>query len=96
MAGAALSALLAPRDLVIASGVAFLLSELADLVAYTPLQRRGLILAVALSGVAGLVVDSIVFLQLAFGDLGVLAGQGSAKGVDGAAVAAGDRLAARA
>jgi uncharacterized PurR-regulated membrane protein YhhQ (DUF165 family) len=75
LAGAALSALLAPPALVIASAVAFLLSEFADLAVYTPLARRGLVLAVVTSGVAGLVVDSIVFLWLAFGSLDFLAGQ---------------------
>jgi uncharacterized PurR-regulated membrane protein YhhQ (DUF165 family) len=75
LAGAALSALLAPPALVIASAVAFLLSEFADLAVYTPLARRGLVLAVVTSGVAGLVVDSIVFLWLAFGSLDFLPGQ---------------------
>jgi uncharacterized PurR-regulated membrane protein YhhQ (DUF165 family) len=75
LAGAALSALLAPPALVIASAVAFLLSEFADLAVYTPLARRGLVLAVVTSGVAGLVVDSIVFLWLAFGSLVFLPGQ---------------------
>jgi hypothetical protein len=75
LAGAALSALLAPPSLVVASAAAFLVSEAADLAVYTPLQRRGLVLAVALSGVAGLVLDSLVFLLLAFGSLDFLAGQ---------------------
>jgi uncharacterized PurR-regulated membrane protein YhhQ (DUF165 family) len=75
LAGAALSALLAPPALVIASAVAFLLSEFADLGVYTPLARRGLVLAVVASGVAGLIVDSIVFLWLAFGSLDFLSGQ---------------------
>ncbi|MEA2966341.1 MAG: queuosine precursor transporter, partial [Alphaproteobacteria bacterium] len=67
--------LLAPPALVIASAVAFLLSEFADLGVYTPLARRGLVLAVVASGLAGLVVDSIVFLWLAFGSLDFLSGQ---------------------
>ena len=75
LAGAALSALLAPPALVIASAVAFLLSEFADLGVYTPLARRGLMLAVIVSSFVGLVVDSIVFLWLAFGSLDFLAGQ---------------------
>lgn len=75
LAGAALSAFLAPPALVIASAVAFLLSEFADLAVYTPLQRRRLVLAVAASGAVGLVVDSVVFLWLAFGSLDYLAGQ---------------------
>jgi queuosine precursor transporter len=73
--GAGLSATFAPPSLVIASAVAFLLSEAADLCVYTPLQRRQFILAVVVSSFAGLVVDSIVFLYLAFGSLQFLAGQ---------------------
>ncbi|MBK1658232.1 VUT family protein [Paracraurococcus ruber] len=75
LAGTALSALLAPPALVLASAAAFLLSEAADLAIYTPLQRRGLVRAVAASSVAGLLVDSLVFLWLAFGSLDFLAGQ---------------------
>ena len=41
--GTLLSAALAPGALVLASGVAFLLSECADFAVYTPLQRRGLV-----------------------------------------------------
>lgn len=75
LAGALLSALLAPRALVVASGSAFLLSEFADFAVYTPLQAKRLVLAVLLSGLVGLVVDSVVFLYLAFGSLEFLAGQ---------------------
>ena len=75
LAGAAISALLAPPSLVIASAVAFLLSEFADLAVYTPLARRRLIAAVVASSLVGLVVDSIVFLWLAFGSLDFLLGQ---------------------
>jgi hypothetical protein len=74
-AGAVLSALLAPPALVAASATAFALSELADFAVYTPLQRKRLITAVVASSLVGLVVDSIVFLQLAFGSLDYLAGQ---------------------
>jgi uncharacterized PurR-regulated membrane protein YhhQ (DUF165 family) len=80
LAGTALSALLAPRSLIIASGTAFLLSEFADLAVYTPLARRRLVAAVVTSSVVGLVVDSIVFLWLAFGSLEFLAGQVVGKG----------------
>ena len=73
--GSALSALLAPAPLVFASALAFLLSEAADFAIYTPLQRRGLLLAVVLSSCVGLVVDSVVFLSLAFGSLAFLPGQ---------------------
>jgi queuosine precursor transporter len=74
-AGAVLSAFVAPPALVMASTTAFLLSELADFAVYTPLQERRLILAVFASSAVGLVVDSILFLYLAFGSLDFLAGQ---------------------
>ena len=73
--GAALSAAVAPPSLVIASAVAFLMSELADFAVYTPLQRRRFVTAVVASGLVGLVIDSVVFLELAFGSLEFLAGQ---------------------
>ena len=72
--GAGLSALLSPQ-LALASGSAFLLSELADLAVYTPLRRRRWLLAVGLSNMVGLVVDSALFLALAFGSLELLLGQ---------------------
>jgi queuosine precursor transporter len=73
--GTGISALLAPASLVFASGIAFLLSEFADLAVYTPLARRRLVAAVITSSFVGLVVDSIVFLWLAFGSLDFLFGQ---------------------
>jgi len=75
LAGAWISAAIAPASLVLASAAAFLISELADFAVYTPLARRRLVLAVIASSLVGLVVDSIVFLWLAFGSLDFLAGQ---------------------
>jgi uncharacterized PurR-regulated membrane protein YhhQ (DUF165 family) len=75
LVGAAISALIAPPALVWASGTAFLLSEFADFAVYTPLARRRLVAAVVASSMVGLVVDSIVFLWLAFGSLEFLLGQ---------------------
>ena len=72
--GAALSALLSPQ-LALASGTAFLLSELADLAVYTPLRERHWLAAVAVSNTVGLLVDSVLFLLLAFGSLDFLPGQ---------------------
>lgn len=72
--GAALSALVSP-GFALASGTAFLFSELADLLVYTPLRERRWLTAVALSNVVGFVIDSILFLSLAFGSLDFLAGQ---------------------
>jgi uncharacterized PurR-regulated membrane protein YhhQ (DUF165 family) len=59
----------------LASAAAFLFSELADLAVYTPLERRNWLAAVTLSNTVGLVVDSILFLSLAFGSLAFLPGQ---------------------
>lgn len=78
--GAVLSWFVSPMGLVVASVIAFVLSEVADFAVYTPLQRRGLVLAVAASGIVGVVVDSLLFLSLAFGSLDFLAGQIIGKG----------------
>jgi uncharacterized PurR-regulated membrane protein YhhQ (DUF165 family) len=59
----------------IASGVAFLTSELADFAVYTPLRERHWLGAVTLSNTVGLTIDSALFLFLAFGSLDFLAGQ---------------------
>ena len=73
--GAALSGAIAPPSLVVASTVAFFFSELADFLVYTPLQRRRFVTAVVASSLVGLVVDSIIFLWLAFSSLEFLGGQ---------------------
>lgn len=73
--GAVLSVAVASPWLAIASGTAFLLSEMADLFVYTPLRRRQLGMAVLASGAVGAAVDSAAFLWLAFGSLDYLAGQ---------------------
>lgn len=62
--GTVLSVLVSPR-LAVASGTAFLFSELVDFAVYTPLQERRFVLAVVLSGIVGSVVDSVIFLSLA-------------------------------
>jgi uncharacterized PurR-regulated membrane protein YhhQ (DUF165 family) len=72
--GAALSALVAPQ-FALASGTAFLVSELADFAVYTPLRQQHWIGAVAASNVVGLLMDSALFLSLAFGSLDFLPGQ---------------------
>lgn len=72
--GAALSAFVSPA-FAIASGVAFLVSEFADLVVYTPLRARNWYGAVVASNAVGLVIDSAIFLWLAFGSFQFLAGQ---------------------
>jgi uncharacterized PurR-regulated membrane protein YhhQ (DUF165 family) len=72
--GAALSVAISPA-FALASGVAFLASELADLAVYTPLAEKTWTGAVVLSNTVGLVVDSWLFLTLAFGSTEFLAGQ---------------------
>ncbi len=62
-------------SLAIASGLAFLVSELADLAVYEPIRKRGWLPAVVASNVVGLFVDSLLFLWLAFGSLTFLWGQ---------------------
>jgi len=72
--GAGLSAVFSP-ELALASASVFLASELLDLVVYTPLRRRGMVLAMAASNTVGIAVDSVLFLWLAFGSLDFLTGQ---------------------
>ena len=74
VAGALLSALVSPR-FALASGGAFLLSETADFLVYTPLRERSRLLAMMFSNVIGDTVDSALFLLLAFGSLHFLVGQ---------------------
>ena len=74
-AGVAISFVVVPPALALASAAAFALSELSDFAVYTPLVRRGFALAVVLSCIAGAAVDSAAFLWLAFGSLQHVAGQ---------------------
>jgi uncharacterized PurR-regulated membrane protein YhhQ (DUF165 family) len=78
LAGVVLGALLSAAlsgPLAVASGVAFALSELADWAVYAPLRERSRPMAVLASGLVGLVIDSALFLWLAFGSLDFIAGQ---------------------
>lgn len=59
----------------LASATAFVLSELADFAVYEPLRQRQWLAAAGASNVVGAVVDSVLFLWLAFGSLDHLAGQ---------------------
>jgi hypothetical protein len=72
--GAAISAALSAQ-LALASGLAFLFSELADFVIYTPLRQRNWLGAVVASNTVGVVIDSALFLWLAFGSFEFLPGQ---------------------
>lgn len=75
IAGAILSAFFAPPALVVASIAAFALAEFADLAVYTPLRHKNFGLAVLASGIVGSIIDSAVFLWLAFGSLAFIEGQ---------------------
>jgi uncharacterized PurR-regulated membrane protein YhhQ (DUF165 family) len=74
VAGASLSVLTSP-GVAVASGAAFLVSELADMAVYTPLHRNRPYLAVMLSNTVGAVIDSWIFLYLAFGSIAYWRGQ---------------------
>jgi uncharacterized PurR-regulated membrane protein YhhQ (DUF165 family) len=86
--GAALSLFFSPSAIAIASAAAFLFSELADQLVYTPLRKRGRALAVLGSGVVGAAIDSMLFVYLAFGSLEFSVGTTLAKVYASAAVAA--------
>jgi uncharacterized PurR-regulated membrane protein YhhQ (DUF165 family) len=73
--GGALSYLVAP-SLAAASAVAFLASEALDFVVYTPLIERGrTVAAVLLSNTVGLLLDTFLFLWIAFRSLDFWQGQ---------------------
>lgn len=81
VAGAALSGLVASPHVALASATAFAISETADFAVYTPLRRRRPIVAMALSNTLGLLLDSMVFLSLAFGSLSLFGGQVTGKAI---------------
>lgn len=76
-AGSVLSYLVADPAIATASAAAFTLSELLDFAVFTWITRRGNRWAsgVAAAGLLGAILDSAVFLSLAFGSLEFLPGQ---------------------
>ena len=75
-AGAILSVAVSDPRIALASAAAFALSELADLLVYTPLRKRGYIRAAITSNVVGSFVDTVVFLSVAgFPVIAALPGQ---------------------
>lgn len=70
-----LSALFSEPSLVLASVMAFFFSELADLVVYTPMRKKWPAWAIMASGLVGSMVDSAIFLSLAFGSIEFIFGQ---------------------
>lgn len=65
VAGAAISYFTSTPALAVASGIAFLVSELADLGVFTPLRRHSIAAAVLVSSVVSAPVDTVLFLHLA-------------------------------
>lgn len=84
----AVSYLIANPYVAIASATAFLFSELSDFGIYTYLREKSRELAIAVSGLVGALLDSAIFLFIAFGSLEFIAGQVLAKGTISIAVAA--------
>jgi queuosine precursor transporter len=67
--GAALSLLFSPGALALASATAFLMAELLDWKVYDRLRAQGRAMAVLASGMAGAVLDSLLFSSIAFGTI---------------------------
>ena len=63
--GAAISAITSNPSIAVASGIAFLVSELVDFAVFTPLKAKSLAGAVVTSSVISAPVDTVLFLQLA-------------------------------
>ena len=63
--GAGLSVALSAPFIALASGVTFLVSELADLCVYVPLRRHGYIRAAVASNIVGAFLDTLLFLSIA-------------------------------
>jgi uncharacterized PurR-regulated membrane protein YhhQ (DUF165 family) len=64
-AGSVLSWVLATPQLALASAAAFTLAELADLIVFSRLRRRGFVRAAAASNAIGAPIDTVVFLAIA-------------------------------
>lgn len=63
--GTVVSFLAGDARIAAASGIAFLLAELADLAVYTPLRRKGWRRAVLASNAVGGALDTLLFLSIA-------------------------------
>lgn len=77
--GVALSAVFASPGVAVASVAAFTVSEFVDTLVYAWLRHRHRLVAVAVSNVAGLVTDSLLFVPLAFGSFAAVPGQVAGK-----------------
>lgn len=67
LAASVVSAVVAPPAIAVASGVTLLVAETADALVYQRLRRQGRLTAAAASNVVSSVVDSVLFLLIAFG-----------------------------
>lgn len=63
--GAVVSYVVSEPFIAVASGIAFLVSELVDFAVFTPLRKRSLAGAVLASSVVSAPVDTVLFLQIA-------------------------------
>ena len=75
LVGSVLSYLLADPYVAIASITAFLISELSDFFVYSKVRDKSKPLAILASGSVGSVIDSVIFLWIAFGSLAHIEGQ---------------------
>lgn len=73
--GGVISLTIAPAALALASAAAYIASELIDQVTYSALRRFRFVLAVFVSSLVGLIVDSFLFVLLAFGSFDFVLGQ---------------------
>jgi uncharacterized PurR-regulated membrane protein YhhQ (DUF165 family) len=62
-------------SIAVASGTAFLFSEACDFAVYTPIRGRHWLGAVTASNTVGAMIDSLLFLWLAFGSVHLWKGQ---------------------
>ena len=72
--GTTLAAFVSPA-VAVASGLAFAASESVDYAVFSALQKHGTYRAIAASNAVSLVVDSVLFLAIAFGSLAFVEGQ---------------------
>ncbi|MDD3267286.1 MAG: VUT family protein [Burkholderiales bacterium] len=73
--GTILNYILVDGIIAIAGATAYLISETTDTIIYSLLQKYNLILAILISALFGLVIDTLVFLQMAFHSLDYADGQ---------------------
>lgn len=74
-AGAGLSWWLASPEIAAASVLAFTVSEIVDSIVYGRLRGRSVLGAVIGSNTVGLVIDSVLFVPIAFGGFSLVPGQ---------------------